>query len=774
MSAPAPQIPLWQKGLARTGLLAAAWMGSVALLYLLSRLGGFSGNLEGGMLAGVGRIGGWRLFWCLQIPAAMFLLSATGEFLIAWRRRLGPDVPGRRTRLKRYRFWDSLSLLAVPVLGLGLFFHQRLNDPLALLGLFYLLLLAAKGLLLGWLLWEEAASGEGGKNEGGRDRFAAWGLGLCAAMLLACLALWTSQALSTAGDEVNYLVKAHRLLARIGLASGDATSPQVLQNFYRGRWSPYLVSTQWDAPLMVALLMPAYALIGRLGALLLLAGGGGLCLAGVYKASRRMGYGLKESQAVAWLLGTSPVFVLFSQHVYPEMLGAAGAAWGIFLILAMDRRPLASLLGIMLLAGILGLIKMRMIPLGLGLVIAGTLRYMISQRRWWPLLAAGALALLPLAVMLFGLPGSQAITAQIDGALYMLGSQKQVLLPILSSVPAMVFDQQFGLLPYASWLFLSLAGLPFFWRDQRPAAYSSLMAGGLALAAIVLWRWMQWDGGFTPPGRLLAALTPLMAIWMLPALACRPSRSWRLVLLLVAGLNLAVTIALNAAPLWRYQRRTGASSLLMELGEATHSVLHRFFPSFINYQLQDMLPALAALGIMAGLGFWLWRARLRGCQTTRPPGAWSANLGLALVIGLAALAALVLAGRTIPTSRLEAESMRHQRAAYFGSFYPRPVWLLLLSQGSTAQTDVVWGKDSRELVLLASWQIVGKAKGRVKQHPLLGISADGRGLGVIELRPNKESYVLRPRLEPGMHRLKVTYVRQDGRDQIILDRILIH
>lgn len=96
---------------------------------------------------------------------------------------------------------------------------------------------------------------------------------------------------------------------------------------------------------------------------------------------------------------------------------------------------------------------------------------------------------------------------------------------LLLAVVGMFGDQQYGLFFYSPWLAL---GLGCAWAARRrlpPHLWRGCVAVVATLIGIVVaWRWIQWDGGFTPPGRFLAPTLIPLGLWAAVLVARSGSR----------------------------------------------------------------------------------------------------------------------------------------------------------------------------------------------------------------------------------------------------------
>ena len=735
------------------GKAALALIWAAAMRLLLQRLGlpdSPAGELA--PLIGLDRPGFWWKFLGDWAPLGLLLMSSAGHLLARW---AAVDAPQAAAR---FGSRDWLSYLALPlILGFTALHGQTPAWPL-MCGAAYLAALTWQTGLAASLLWEA----------GGRPvpdgRMLAWGgAGLALALYLA-LNFWVTQAVSTCGDETLYLINTDRLMSSLGLSSGQALLPQCRLDFYWGGWSKSLARPLGESWGLFALLGPGWLLAGRLGAVATLALAGAVTLGLFCRLGLELGYWARPTLAATWLLGFSLPLLQLTQHVYPGALGVLGVTAGLYWLQRIDKRTGLVLLGLAGTAVLLALVKMRLAPVSLGLALA-TLASLYLNRPAWrrgiAIAGAGLAALVPALVLgaLLDAPGLGHLTKKM-GSFYSVEPG-----PMLLSLPAMFFDQQFGLLAYAPWLLLGLAGAARFGREHRRQMLYSLLIAGVAVGAVVLWRWVQWQGGFTPPGRFLAPLLPVLALWSLPAWS-RTGRLWRL---LCAGLGLAgpaLAWVFTLIPQWRFHRRTGINNLLACLDDNLGSLAHRFWPSFNEISWQPILPVLPWLVLLAGAAVYLWRDP-RPVYPARPP--WSlSRLGLtAGALVAAVLLATVILGRVTPTGYIEAENLRTPQSRLFGDLYNDRVQLVLRGTSDFGQAMVVVGVGTTTMEVRAD-RVVDFPQSY--PPPEIAFYLDDTLLGrVLVEDASWRIYRLPVNIAPGRYRLRVFMLSHNGRDAVGLD-----
>lgn len=781
---------VWSKPLQRMGLNLLVWGLGAALLALLTHWSGLPDSPAEGLFAvnGAASPQGWRFLLYALMPLGFILVALGGEFLAGWisSHFSGPPTPLMMRAISTWRKANQWAFIALPVLMATVVWHGFLGDWALVAGLVWFASLGVQAVFAGRLLW--VAAGEvpwrvmAPKKA---DRLLAGGTALVFLCLFVCLNFWTAHTVSTCGDEQIYLVNTSRLLRAVGLAPHKLTDPQRLQKFYWGRWSKeFRAEIKGDFAFNV-ILAPGYKAAGRIGALATLSVTAALCLACFFWLLRRLAYPPRTALAATWLMGLTAPFLQMGQHVYPGALAALGVVLGMHLLLKFKEHYWPALAGLALVAGGITVIKDRFLASAAGLALAVA---WLTKRQEGGLRRLVVLSLSVLVLGAAGLLALYSMEAFRPAVRHLLASAisppgfKDLGLATLLALPALFFDQQFGLLIYCPWLALALAGVAFFWRDHHEAAVCSVLIAASTLTIVLIWRWIQWDGGFTPPGRFLAPLLPLFFLWTMPALRNRASRWWQGVLVFLAGASVLISLALSFMPIWRFHRRSGVNNLLAELGDLFDSVIYRFFPSFISYHAPDMLIALPWAALVAVLGLMLWQERKRGEDLNIALGSsWRLSILEATAGATVLLALLVVAGRMVPTWELAGNAMQRQGGLLYGTYYPKRVYLVLDRPGDRAWTRIVWGAHTRRITLVARHQLVREKPVNEKEAaalnnsemPVIRIAVDGKTLGEVRIRRGWGKYTFSPRLRPGVHTLDINYLFRKERDQVVIDRIIL-
>lgn len=639
-----------------------------------------------GSLAADARPWGLARFAALAGPVAVFLPSlALVLMLLSLPREKAGDLPRRALRL------DALSYLILPLFLVLPLCWRSLGNGFAALGLCYLGVATIKGGALLHLWWRGFAPAQGHEDPerpGWRSQLA---LFLALFTLLAALALWTDEALSTASDEVGYLIFAHSLASHATLDPSQTLAGHEHQIFYWARWSPELgfALEQVRGILFPLLLAPPYFLGGRLGVLIFFAGLTAFTGVQLLAWLRQVGLSRPAAAGAAGLALASAPVLLLSQQVFPDVPGMLLVVLGLRLLWLMPRRPWLAGLGLGLVAVLLTGIKSRLSPLSAGLLLAagGEMLWARWGRRGLWLLAGGLVLAAALVLWLPAAWWPQAVRVHWDQAIYQMQRSFYTLQPVVIFARGLALDQNFGLLVTAPIWLLGLAALPAAFRYRTRASLHLLAPALVYLGAVCFTRWFQWYGGFAGPGRFLAVLLPPGALFLGLALEQLRAAWLRLAALGLACLTLLYTWLNLLAPQLRFSRPTGVNPLLGALQTGLNLELFQLLPSTFTHSPALLPWALAVLVLAGGLGALIWRglAHPQAPPAPAPPRPGLANQALALVLALALGGGLALAAaKHWPPTFLEAEHMASQGASQYVEYaYPRFMRGMVLLQGQS-------------------------------------------------------------------------------------------
>ncbi len=608
------------------------------------------------LVAGGGLFAAWR-FAGIPIGAFTVGLEGHGPDPLAWPRLLILWVPttqalflaayawlARASHARVVRRW----FVTDQVVSIGLLLALAallltLREPPAWragVGAWYVLFVAAKTALFLRALWGWLA---GGAQDAGRATVAVF---LGAFVPYLALGAHLTTAISATGDEPYYLLVTHSLLEDGDVDLADDFAHRSYAPFYWGTLNPRTsgVRTTSDGRIQArsfhglqpVLLLPGYWAAGRAGAvatvnlIAALALALAFRLALVFGASRRGAF-------LAWLgIAFSVPVLSFAASPWPEMTGALCLTGAVLFLCREPRAPGPALAAALCLA-IAVAAKPRLFLPAIPVLLAFPRR--MSRR--------AVLALAGIAVAAFALV--TAYDAAVFDAIMLRRAGPRGALGALSWLAAwtvqaptqyrghlgLLLDQEFGLLASAPVFALALAGAVVAGRERR-WRLAVLAAGPFALAwyylgAFVTSRGPHWYGGFSPPGRFLAAALPLLAVCLALALdRLRGRLAWSVVAGLYAA-TLGYALVILLWPTWRFQHAVGRATALVELFRLTGIDPGRLLPSFIAPGDGWVAPGVAVLAATLAAG-WL---AARGDGAPPPRGVWLAGVGgLGLVLAV--------------------------------------------------------------------------------------------------------------------------------------------
>ncbi|MGD8562318.1 MAG: hypothetical protein PVG03_07280 [Desulfarculaceae bacterium] len=639
------------------------WLGLVftlaasIILGLVWDFAGLPDRPGAGAMAEAARPWGLRLFVAWVCPGALFISSLFLAAIIRLAPRREHEQAG--ILLRRSLRIDAFTYLFLPALILLCLAWPYLERPYSCLGLLFLALILAKAFVFLSLAWQGFLSPlvRPGSGLGLRSQTAVL---LAVWAVLGLGSVWVNQAVSTASDEVGYLLMTHSLANQGTQNPAQAVKEGAYKEFYWGRWSPALVQTQRIARswLFPPLLTPAYALGGRLGILLMFCGLMALLAVQllVWLEANHVRAG-PAAAAVGLVLGSAPVFFL-SQQAYPDVPVMLLFVVGLRLLGALDRRPWAAGAGLMAIALAIAGLKVRLALLSLGLLAMAMIQ--LAARRWgWRRTLSAAVGLfLCLALALWLVPIEWLpvpLYKPLELALHQLGRADHFWQPALIFFRGLAVDQNYGVLFVAPIFLLALAGIPAAMRRNPVVCGQVLLPMALYLAAMCLTRWFQWYAGFSVPGRFAAVFLPATALFLGLSLQAL-SRPWlRLLAWLPAVWGLAYTLLGLLHAQQRFSR-AGLNPLVAKAQDYLGLELHHLFPStFIKSPA--LAPTLVAGFLaLAGLAVLVWRL-----VDKKPSGAgefgrrdlWAFPLAVLILGG-----GLLAAAKIFPPTFIEAEHMR--------------------------------------------------------------------------------------------------------------------
>lgn len=575
----------------------------------------------------------WKLWWAAGYPAGAFVrgLAGHGPDPLAWPRLLAVWLPlghvlfavaywslargGPALALRRHFVADQLALGLVLPLGAILLLLHGAGPWRVVVGAGYVVFVAVKTALFVHAVWRQVS------GSAMSTRAATAAVFLAAFLPYLLLDGYVATAISTSGDEPYYLLEAHSLLHHQDTDLADEFASRAYLPFYWGtldatrniRATPGGgVRSLAHTGLQPFLLLPGYALAGRVGAMATVSLLGAAALALAFALARGVGASPRAA-FLAWLGGAFSVpIVSFAGSPWPEMPGAffvtLGAA-GLLLPAAGARGYARAGLALAALFALKNRFLLALGPLMLG----------FARRLHWRAVVAlaGAGTALLLAAIGYdtvvsgGLFLGPAHTRGLAGFLRWAGWMVAQPLDGGRGLLGFLFDQEHGVLLTAPVFVLALAGGVVAAAERRwrvllvaggPFVATWYFLGGISSGGVPL-----WFAGFNPPARYLVATLPLLLVFVALALdRVRGRLGWSLTLALYA-LTLAHAVVLSIWPAWRFQENCGRAAMLTALWEASGLDAGRLLPTYLPPGRAWLAPGILAALLLLALGWWLAR-----------------------------------------------------------------------------------------------------------------------------------------------------------------------
>ena len=420
------------------------------------------------------------------------------------------------------------------------------------------------------------------------------------------LAPWIVRTLPTAGDEPHYLLITHSILVDRDLDLRNNYENEDYRPFHWGRLSPQgpgSVSAHGIGfPLLV---LPGYALAGRLGATWVVAILGALLSMNVYWFCLDLSLSQKASlQAWALSMFTIPIST-YANQLFPEIAAALAILYAYRKFRAHPLPTFPPLLGGVLATVASVFLKVRYAPVAL-MLWAYLLFRQARERRWvwnWFLFFMLLLIGFPLLDWLvfdgylmlrrFGMP--------IDW-LHLLRPNRFHLIGTLG----LLIDQKAGLLMYSPVYLLAFLGLALQIKDRKRDGVAICLVWVVYLYILIAHTQDRWHGEFSPSPRYLVVVLPLLSAPLaLALLRCR-GRLFSFTCAVLSVYSLAMAATLMLVPRWRFRTATGQNTGLYQVGRVLSVDLVDWFPSFIAPTAYTFLVSGIGLAFLGGLVFYFY------------------------------------------------------------------------------------------------------------------------------------------------------------------------
>jgi hypothetical protein len=343
------------------------------------------------------------------------------------------------------------------------------------------------------------------------------------AAVYATLGIQYAREMGFGGDEPHYLIITHSLLVDRDLDIANNHERRDYRAFFPGELRPDFLrrGTHGEiysihAPGLPAVLLPAYAIAGALGAVVLMAIFAGLTALAIHDAAAIVVGEVQPRAAVlAWAATCFTVpFVPHAWLIYPELPGALIVAVAVVRL----WRPPGSVAGAFAFGALMAALPWLHTKFALLLAFFALFEAIRLWPRWKHIAA-------------FAAPSAISGVAWLYSFYRMYGELNPEapygnytrMFVLWQNIPrgtfGLLFDQKFGLLMYSPVYLVAIAGAWLMLRDSR----SRLRAAALIATALAFFisttRLYMWWGGGSAPARFLVPVVPLLAPFVASGIA---------------------------------------------------------------------------------------------------------------------------------------------------------------------------------------------------------------------------------------------------------------
>lgn len=352
-----------------------------------------------------------------------------------------------------------------------------------------------------------------------------------------------------AGDEPHYLVITQSLLRDGDLRIENNHRDQHYAGFYEAALKPDFMRRGTDgeiysihAPGVSALVLPAFAVAGYPGAVLVVAAIGALGMATVW----RLAFLLTGRATAAWIswasIATAAPVLLHAFTIYPDPVGGALTLAGVSALVALDTGA-RRLSGRAWLATGAALAALPWLHTRFA-IIAGVLGVALALRLWRRDAHRADLVrflAVPIVSAVAWFVYFYAIYGTVNPAAPYGARPEGGVAFIPTGLAGLLVDQQFGVLATAPVLITAGAGLVLLARERRRLTVELLavVVPYLTVAA----SYPMWWGGYSAPARFVVALVPMAAL-PIGVLWARGGPATRVVMGVLLAISAAITASL--------------------------------------------------------------------------------------------------------------------------------------------------------------------------------------------------------------------------------------
>lgn len=302
--------------------------------------------------------------------------------------------------------------------------------------------------------------------------------------VFALIVLYISPKTPPKGDEIHYLLTAHSLIYDHDLDIGNNYTQRDYSLWTEVEIDSHAVVGQDNGEYMyhglglfpIILALP-YAIAGRLGVHLFLVGIFILLIHQLYKFSLIIGVKPKMAMLILAIFSLSVPLLNYSFVIFPEVFGA------LLIIFSLNHKTSSFV-------GLLPWIHLRFIPITVFLLLNRTKKALVAS-------ILLIISYFGFHWLIYGTPNPMQVYAAV-GINTATGN-------ILQNIVLSLTDTQYGLLFYSPIYIFGVVGLKYIPKQTR-----YLIITIFAIYALPVFRYYDWNGGYSPPARYLAGLVPLL------------------------------------------------------------------------------------------------------------------------------------------------------------------------------------------------------------------------------------------------------------------------
>jgi hypothetical protein len=422
------------------------------------------------------------------------------------------------------------------------------------------------------------------------------------------------------GDEPHYLVISETLVKYHSLDVAKAYHNRDYLSFYNGPLDlSHTVLNYQGVPVSVhgvgvpIMWLPLFAVAGRLGAILFMAGVSLLVIVEIYRLLGERGIGKTSALAVAGVFAAASPFFAFAHLTFVDLI----AAWAVIhlfrKILKEGELAKSELVWSSILVGILPWVHVKFVVVE-ALLLLFLLARIVGANRVMPVRSIkNALlahwreicwAVLPAAALGLGFEAFTHVTWGSFNPALVYGSGDRTL-PLTASpirgLAGTFLDQEYGVFISAPILVLAIPGLVLAVRDR--VGPINLYFAILAVCYMALFVARQdWEGGWTPPGRFILVLLPLFAYYV-GYLLDRPNRLFAWPAFWAFGaVGTAYNLISLLSPTHGFSAGVGQNQTFVYVGRFLHGSFTQYLPSTVKeIDYTKIIAWTVAVAIVSGL-----------------------------------------------------------------------------------------------------------------------------------------------------------------------------